>query len=126
MKNSESIEMYLETILLLQKMQDYVRAIDIATELGYSKPSVSNAMKSLKCKGYITVSNTGQIELTEQGREIACEVQEKNRVLTELLLKIGMRDEVAKENACRMEHVVSGDLIEVIKRAMASGKVETV
>ena len=121
MKHSESMEMYLETIFLLRKKKGNVRAIDVSVELGYSKPSVSVAMKNLKENGYLVISEMGHIVLSDKGEKVARETYEKHQILTKLLIGIGMPEAMAEENACRMEHVASMDLIEVIKHSLARG-----
>lgn len=103
----ESGENYLETILILHNKTGYVRAVDVATELGFSKPSVSRAMSILKDAGHIVISREGQIELTESGRAIAEKIYERHRLLTEYLIAIGVDEKTAAEDACRMEHVIS-------------------
>ena len=118
MRYCESEEMYLETILLLQKKNPYVRSVDIAMELGYSKPSVSVAVKKMANEGFITVETGGRIQLTELGAQRAADIYDRHRVITELLVRIGANRAVAEENACRIEHVVSAELIEVIRTSL--------
>ena len=115
MRYHESEEMYLETILLLQKKNQFVRSIDIAMELGYSKPSVSVAVKKLVSEGFIIVEVGGKIELTELGKQKAIDIYDRHRVITELLVRIGANWVVADENACRIEHVVSQELIGAVR-----------
>lgn len=110
----ESEEMYLETILLLQQRRSYVRAIDIAEELGYSRPSVSNAVHLLEKKGYIDI-NGNEICLTKEGRAKAEIVYERHQVITELFVLMGASKVVAEENACRVEHVITDDMFRLIK-----------
>lgn len=110
----ESEEMYLETILLLQKKHPSVRSIDIAEELGYSRPSVSNAVHQLEKKGYITIIN-GEIRLSEEGRTKAESIYERHRVITGLFIAMGASETVAEENACRVEHVLTDEMFSVIK-----------
>lgn len=110
----ESEEMYLETILLLQQRRSYVRSIDIAEELGYSRPSVSNAVHQLEKKGYIDIIGT-EIRLTKEGREKAEAVYERHRVITALFVSMGASESVAEENACRVEHVITDELFALIK-----------
>ncbi|MBQ7338389.1 MAG: metal-dependent transcriptional regulator [Clostridia bacterium] len=107
MHNTESAEMYLESILVLTQKQGALRAIDVVHHTGYSKPSVSRAMGLLKKNGNIIVDQNGYIILTEQGKEIAAKILERHRVLTCLLVKLGVDDETAAEDACRIEHVIS-------------------
>lgn len=122
MKESESVEMYLETIYVLQKRNPYVRATDIAEELGYSKPSVSIAIKKLKEHGYIAASESGHIVLSEKGRNLAGSTYEKHQVLKAMFIAIGADPCLAEETACRLEHVASDDLIEIIKQSLDRGK----
>lgn len=114
MRNHESEEMYLETILLLEEKIHSVRRVDIAAELGYSKPSISVAMKLLKAKGLIC-EEEGLIRLSESGRRAAVAVYEKHHLITRLLIKLGADPTVAEENACRMEHVISSELLDTIR-----------
>ena len=115
MKILESAENYLETILILRQRNGSVRSIDIANELEYSKPSVSNAMKSLRQKHLITMDTSGLIELTQKGEQIAQDVYEKHVLLGKFLMMIGVSEEVAKADACRIEHVISEETFEKIK-----------
>lgn len=114
-KSEESIEDYLETILFLKKKQGNVRSIDIANELGYSKPSVSVAMKNLRKMEYIIMEDTGYIFLTESGEKRAEEVMEKHTLLSNWLMSLGVDEEIAKEDACRMEHDISAESFAAIK-----------
>ncbi len=114
-KSEESVEDYLETILVLSKQLPVVRSIDIANELEYSKPSVSNAMKSLRQKDLITMDTSGLIELTQKGEQIAQDVYEKHVLLGKFLMMIGVSEEVAKADACRIEHVISEETFDKIK-----------
>lgn len=111
----ESAENYLETILLLQKKNPQVRSIDIANELEFSKPSVSIAMKNLRENGCITVDSGGNITLTESGRKIAESIYERHSVFTDLLIRLGVDEKTAAEDACRIEHVISAKSFEAIK-----------
>ena len=115
MKILESAENYLETILILRERNGSVRSIDIANELEYSKPSVSNAMKSLRQKKLITMDSSGLIELTKEGEVIAQDVYEKHVLFGKFLMLIGVSEEVAKADACRIEHVISDETFERIK-----------
>ncbi len=116
MKIKESAENYLETILILHNKKGSVRSIDIATELEFSKPSVSVAMKNLRENGYIEVSPEGYITLLEKGREIAEKIYERHTLLSEWLTALGVDPKVAVEDACRMEHVISSESFAAIKR----------
>ena len=115
MKIHESAENYLETILMLSRKQSYVRSIDIANELGFSKPSVSVAMKNLRTNGHILVNDAGHITLTESGQNIAESVLERHKVLSEMLIQLGVAPEIASEDACRIEHVLSKESLDAIK-----------
>ncbi len=111
----ESAENYLETIYMLKKQNGSVRSIDIAHELGFSKPSVSIAMKNLRENGYITTDSHGSIELTDLGLDIAEKMFERHTLLTNWLIALGVSPEVAAEDACRMEHVISTESFDAIK-----------
>ncbi|MCI8379238.1 MAG: metal-dependent transcriptional regulator [Lachnospiraceae bacterium] len=116
MKTNESVENYLETILILSKKLPVVRSVDIANELGFKKPSVSIAMKNLREKNYITVMEQGYIFLTDSGREIAEMIYERHEFLTAWLASMGVDEKIAAEDACRIEHVVSKESFEAIKK----------
>ena len=115
MKIQESAENYLETILLLQQRKGSVRSIDIANELEFSKPSVSVAMKNLRLNGYIEMDAAGLIRLLPPGQAIAEAVLEKQRLMTAFLIGLGVSPDVAAEDACRIEHVLSDESFEAIK-----------
>lgn len=115
MKIHESAENYLETILILQKRQGQVRSIDIAGELSFSKPSVSVAMKNLRLNGYIDVSKDGYITLSDKGREIAEKIYERHTLFSDWLIALGVSPQVAAEDACRIEHVISNETFEAFK-----------
>lgn len=117
-KSEESLEDYLEVILILSQKSSVVRSIDIAAELDYSKPSVSVAMKKLKGRDYITVSEEGHISLTDSGREIAEQVYECHRLLTDWLVYLGVNPQVAAIDACKMEHDISPESYEAMKRCI--------
>lgn len=114
----ESQEDYLETILLLQKRLGQVRSIDIANEMNFTKPSVSVAMKNLREKKYITVSEGGFINLTRSGRVRAESVLERHTILSDWLMSIGVSKEIALADACRVEHDLSEESFAAIKRAV--------
>ena len=114
MELHESGEDYLETILILKSKNGFVRSIDIAKAMSFSKPSVSRAMSVLKKAGYIFVDNDGSIELTESGLRIAKRIYTRHRMLTEWLTAIGVNPKIAAEDACRMEHVISQETFEKI------------
>ena len=115
MKIQQSAENYLETIYMLQKSKGTCRSVDIANELGFSKPSVSVAMKNLRENGYIIVEDGGMISLTEMGQEIAKKMYERHTLLTNWLIALGVSAEVAAEDACKIEHVISDESFEAIK-----------
>lgn len=112
---NESAENYLETILMLSKKLPVVRSVDIATELGFKKSSVSIAMKNLREKEHIIVNDSGYIYLTDSGRSIAEEIYERHELLTSWLTALGVDPEVAAEDACKIEHVISRESFEAIK-----------
>lgn len=113
---NESAENYLETILILSKSLPVVRSVDIANELGFKKSSVSVAMKNLRTKEYITVTDAGFIYLTDAGKEIAEMIYERHELLSSWLIKLGVDSKIATEDACKMEHVISKESFEAIKR----------
>ena len=112
----ESGEMYLETIYVLRKEKAFVRAIDVGAELGYSKPSVSRAMGILRDGGYITVAQDGGITLTKAGLEVAERTYERHTVLSELFMKLGVDEENAVNDACKIEHVISSTTFAALKK----------
>jgi Mn-dependent DtxR family transcriptional regulator len=116
MKIYESAENYLEAILVLGKSEGQVRSVDIAKQLGFSKPSVSIAMKQLKENGYIQIEGGGKITLTETGLEIAERIYERHTLLARALMSLGVDEATAKEDACRIEHDLSGDSFEKLKK----------
>ncbi len=118
MKYRESEEMYLETILILKKKLSSVRSIDVATELNYSRPSVSRAVNLLVQKGYITIAKNGLIDFTEEGFKKATGIEERHHVITEVFIKLGASRELAEDNACRVEHVITQELVEVLKKSL--------
>ena len=117
---NESAENYLETILVLSKRLPVVRSVDIATELGFKKSSVSIAMKNLREKHHIVVSDAGFITLTESGMAIASEIYERHEFLSTWLARLGVDQEVATEDACKIEHVISKESFEAIKAHVRS------
>lgn len=112
----ESGQMYLETIYILSLSKSYIRAIDVGEHLGYSKPSVSRAMSILKKNGYVTVDTDGAISLTESGMEIAKTMYMRHTVLTKMLMQLGVDENTATEDACRMEHVISEQSFAAIQK----------
>lgn len=115
MRLQESGEMYLETILVLSKKLGNVRSLDVAEELGYSKPSVSRAVGVLKNGGFITVDADGHLHLTDEGREIAETIYERHNIITAVLIKLGVDSETAMNDACKIEHDISKASFEAIK-----------
>lgn len=116
MKIQESAENYLETILIIKERNGEVRSVDIVKELGFSKPSVSVAMKNLRENDYITMDAKGYIELTEKGLEIADTMYERHKLFTKWLMQLGVSEKTAKEDACRIEHVLSTETFNAIKK----------
>ena len=116
MRHNRSSEDYLETILLLSKKLPVVRSIDVAAELNFSKPSVSVAMKHLRENGCIEVSSAGFITLTEKGMQIASSVYERHQVLSDWLVSLGVNPETAAEDACEMEHQISDESFQAMKK----------
>ena len=112
----ESGEMYLEAILVLAKKSGYVRSIDVSEYLGYSKPSVSRAMGILREGGYILVEKDGAITLTDSGKKLAETIYERHTVLSELLIRLGVDEKTATDDACRIEHVISDESFQAIKQ----------
>ena len=119
MRIKESAENYLETILMIKNKKGYVRSIDIAHELSFTKPSVSVAMKSFREEGYITVDETGGITLTEKGLAIAKRVYERHQVIAEALMLLGVDEKTAYEDSCKIEHDISNQSFEKIKEHLA-------
>lgn len=111
----ESGEMYLETILILQKSNGFVRSTDISEHMGYSKPSVSRAMGLLRAGGYIVMDEENLITLTDSGREVAQKIFDRHTTITNLLIKLGVSTEIAAEDACKMEHVISDETFNAIQ-----------
>lgn len=120
MKIQESAENYLETILVLHKRKGAVRSIDIANEMNFSKPSVSVAMKNLRQGGYIKVDDDGSIILLDKGQEIAEKIYERHTLISEWLTAMGVDPDVAAEDACRIEHVISAETFDALKRHVSS------
>lgn len=116
MKIQESAENYLETILIIRQRKGYVRSIDIVNELDFTKPSVSVAMKNLRENGYISMDEKGYITLLEKGEEIAQTMLERHVMLTKWLTQLGVDEQTAAHDACRIEHVISKESFEAIKK----------
>ena len=116
MNMHESGEMYLETILRLSETNEIVRSIDVAQAMGFSKPSISRAMKNLRENGYISINpETGSITLLEKGKEIAEKIYERHLVLTSCLEALGVSSATAQDDACRIEHVISDETFQALK-----------
>ena len=116
----ESGEMYLEAIYVLHQKTGFVRSIDVSEYLGYSKPSVSRAMGILRTGEYIVIENDGAITLTEKGQEIAGKIYERHTLLTKLLMHIGVGEETAAADACKLEHAISDESFEALKKYAAN------
>lgn len=116
MKVRESAENYLEAILIASRNKDRVRAIDICTHLGFSRPTVSVMLKNLREKGLVEIDSNSSVFLTEQGKKIALATYERHCVITEMLIKIGVSPETAKEDACKLEHDLSDESFACIKK----------
>ena len=116
MKIQESAENYLEAVLMINERKGSMRSIDIANELEFSKPSVSIAMKNLRENGYIVMDKDGYITLTDKGREVAERVYERHKLISEGLIKLGVDPRIAEDDACRIEHVISVETFEAIKK----------
>lgn len=121
-KTTESLEMYLENILVLQNTLGRVRSIDIAHKTGYSKPSVSRAVKLLGNDGCIDIDADGFITLTEKGRQIADDILDRHRIISAFFESIGVDEETASEDACRIEHVISEETFEKLKKFIEDTK----
>jgi len=117
MEIHEAAEMYLETILVLKNRLGLVRSIDIVHEMAYSKPTISIAMKKFKKDDYITVDEEGYINLTDKGREIAEHIYERHQVLTNILINLGVSAGQAAQDACKMEHDISDETFNCLKKA---------
>ncbi|MBE6719330.1 MAG: metal-dependent transcriptional regulator [Ruminococcaceae bacterium] len=116
----ESGEMYLETIYVLSNKKQIVRSIDVAEEMGFSKPSVSRGVSILKREGYLTVEDSGALNLTDSGLDLAKKIYERHTVLTDLLVKFGVSDDVAAADACKIEHVISDETLSAVKKYLAA------
>lgn len=118
MRSNESSEDYLETILILGNKSSLVRAVDIAAEMGFKKPSVSVAMKNLRQKNLIKVADNGDIRLTEEGHKIADKVYERHQLISSWLMMLGVHEKTALHDACRIEHIISEESFQALKRAV--------
>lgn len=114
----ESGEMYLETIYVLGQRQQNVRSIDVAEEMGFSKPSVSRGVSILKQQGYLIVDGNGFLELTDSGMDLAKKIYERHTILTEALIKLGVDPEIAQQDACKMEHIISDETLNAFKKRL--------
>ena len=126
MRIQESGEMYLETIHVLLKEKQYVRSVDVAEHMGYSKPSISRAMGLLKNGGFIEIAPDGAITLTESGLAVAEKIYERHTLLTRLLMTLGVSEATALEDACKIEHAISDESFEAIKKHITQYKKESV
>lgn len=120
MRLQESGEMYLETILILSRTKNYVRSIDVCEYMGYSKPSISRAVSLLRNDGYVDMDDRGYLTLTDKGRAMAEKIYDRHQVLTKALTRMGIELRIAEEDACRIEHVISDESFEVIRRYIMS------
>ncbi len=118
MELHESGEMYLETILILKNKFGYVRSIDIANEMGVSKPSVSRAVALLKDNGYISFDPNGMILLTDTGKAVAEKIYDRHMVLTKYFTAIGVSEDVASKDACKIEHIISDETFNILKKRL--------
>lgn len=116
MKIKESAENYLEAILIIQNKKGNARSIDVANYLGFSKPSVSVAMKSFREEGYVTVDDAGDLMLTDKGMEIASKMYERHQMIAKALIKLGVDEKTAYEDSCRIEHDISDETFNAIKK----------
>lgn len=116
MRLQESGEMYLETIFILSGQKPMVRSIDVGDYMGYSKPSVSRAIGLLKAGGFVTMEEDGALHLTDSGYEIASKIYERHTILTQMLIRLGVNPKTAADDACKMEHDISDESFDAIKR----------
>ena len=119
----ESAENYLEAILMIKREKGFARSIDVANELGFSKPSVSVAMKNFREEGYITIDSDGNISLTAKGKKIAERVYERHNVIARVLIALGVDEEIAYEDSCKIEHDISQQSFEKIKEFLDKNEV---
>lgn len=118
MKILESAENYLESVLILKNEKGYVRAIDIVNYLNFSKPSVSIALKQLETNGFITRDEDNHIHLTDSGQEIAASIYERHELLRKMFIRLGVSEETARQDACKIEHYISQETFECLKKHM--------
>jgi len=121
----ESAEMYIETIYRLSRENAFVRSVDVAEAMGYSKPSVSRAMALLRQGGYLLMDHHGRLTLTDEGKSVAEKIYERHNVLSSMLISLGVDAETAAEDACRIEHVISDSTFAAIKRHIEMYKPKT-
>ncbi|MBE5890274.1 MAG: metal-dependent transcriptional regulator [Lachnospiraceae bacterium] len=124
MQTNESAENYLETILILSQRLPVVRSVDVANELGFKKSSVSIAMKNLREKNHITVTDAGFIYLTDSGKEIADRIYERHTLITRFFEHIGVDPQIAEDDACRIEHVISAETFIALKKFLHSNNID--
>lgn len=122
MKIQESAEDYLEAILIIGERKEFVRAIDIVNHLGISKPSVSVYLKNLRENGYVSVNDKGHLSLTDEGMEIAQKIYERHRILSAILIALGVKEEIAFKDACKIEHDLSDETFDIIKKHYLENK----
>lgn len=122
MKIKESAENYLETIMVLKQQHGYVRSIDVANHLGFAKPSVSVAMKSLREEGCVTTDENGYLSLTEKGQDIASRIYERHNIIANVLIRLGVSEQTAYEDSCKIEHDISDESFERIKEFLENFK----
>ena len=112
----ESGEMYLETIYLLKENKPNLHSVDIVDKLGYSKSSVSRAVNLLREQGYLAIDESGKIDFTHEGKELSKEIYSRHNLLTELFMRLGVSAEIAENDACRVEHVISNESMDAIRK----------
>jgi len=122
MKIKESAENYLETIMVLKQQHGYVRSIDVANHLGFAKPSVSVAMKSLREEGCVLTDENGYLSLTEKGQDIASRIYERHNIIANVLIRLGVSEQTAYEDSCKIEHDISDESFEKIKEFLENFK----
>ncbi len=122
MKIKESAENYLEAILMIKNEKGFVRSIDVANALNFSKPSVSVAMKNLREEGYVLIDSLGGISLTDRGMDIASDIYERHQIIAKALITIGVSEETAFSDSCKVEHHISRETFEKIKEALEKSR----
>ena len=116
MNVQETTENYLETILMLHQERGFVRSVDVANRMGYSKPTISEQMKKFRAQGYVEMDESGYITLTPSGQEVAERIYERHELFSKLLRQIGVSEQTAQADACRIEHVISAETFDCIKQ----------